>query len=349
MPTIADMLDTPQPSSPIHDSLAAGIDVLGQLQTVSFTPYIRTVLPVDGFVFWMNANLLSLRRLAEHKITDPAPVLVPGSLHYASRGVQLEDETIVIRRVDFTAEQEITAFAAIAPNVLYVGTWETHLGSFKFTFSARNSFYVQSNIYHYVGDAVYPAFSAQLIDDISAFDQRPVVSNSLPLWLAMMDSVPFVSLIASSVPLYPSFLVPDNLAPPYCAVEIPMSSTRALQSAAYRARDSSRSQLVYERANLIFYGLRNDEVMDFVDYAVDYAANTGNFGIMNSPVPADDHRVQVELTALAQKKRIEFEVNYYQGRCREIARMLIQRAIPSYTISDNPIHPVPPLIVGAEP
>src|SRR5271166_3370646 len=208
------------PTRPIHDALVAGVDTLSQDQTVSFTPYVRTVLPLDGYVFWLNANLLSAAQLAQHGLSSADPVVVAGSLHYASVGTQLEDETIVVRSVDFTAETQITAFAEIAPDVLYVGFWDTPLGGFNFTFSRRNSFYIQASIYHYVGDAIYPAFEAQLIDDLSAFDQSQVVSNSLPIWLSMFTNIPYPLDVTVSLPIYPAFLVPDNLVPAYVAVEV---------------------------------------------------------------------------------------------------------------------------------
>ena len=251
--------DITQGGSQIHDALVQGVDTLGQNQTVDFVPYVRTVLPIDGFIFWLNASLLSPAQLAQHGLNSADPVSVPGSLHYASIGHMVEDETIAIRRVDFTAETQITAFAEIAPDVMYVGSFGTQYGSFRFTFSQRGTYYVQANIHHYVGDAVYPAFETQLIDDLSGFSQRQIVSNSLPLWLQMVTNpVPYASTFSPGIVLYPAFFVPPNLAPPYASIEIPSSSTRALQSAAWRSPDNSRFQLVTERCRLVFYGLRNE-------------------------------------------------------------------------------------------
>ena len=332
----------------IHDALVAGLEVLDQHQVVSFVPYIRTVLPVDGFVFWLNAALLPAEKLAAHGLASADPVEVPGSLHYASIGHMVEDETIAVRRVDFAAESQITAFAEIAPEVMYVGSWGTGLGTFRFTFSQRSTFYEQAKIYHYVGDAVYPAFETQLIDSMAGFEQRPVVSNSLPLWLAMMQEVPYVTLVTvPSLQLYPAYFVPPNLPPPYGAVDIPTNTTRALQSFARLGPTMSRSQLVTERVRITLYGLRNDEASDFLDYAVDYCTNIGAFGIMNMPVIQDDRRTQVELAALAQKKVIEFEISYNQTRARDIARQLIQMATATVIGSDKPLVPQPPpFIIG---
>jgi hypothetical protein len=317
------------PSTPIHDALSAGLDVLSGEQTVEFVPYIRTVLPIDGFVFWVRASLLPQQRLVENGLQSPDSVVVEGSLHYASVGTMLVDENISIQRVDFAAKTPITDFAQVAPNVLYVAEWQTPLGAFKFTFNNRGTYYQQADIHHYTGDAVYPVFTSQLIDNVEQFDRRQVVSNSLPLWLSVCTSIPFVSEIVFTLPLYPAYLVPANLPAPYAAVEIMPGTTRALTARAYMDANSNRWQLVSETARLTFYGLRNDDVLDFVDYVVTRSANLGDFGIMNMPVVRDEYRPQVELSALAMKKTVDFDINYYQTRMRDISRQLIREAFAS--------------------
>ena len=341
MPTISESFGQ-QPSNPvtgsggIHDALVAGVDVLGQREQVSFIPYIRTVLPLDGQVFWLNANLLTAVQLAAHGLPSAAPVNVTGSLHYSTTAVQVADETIAVKSVDFTSEVEVEAFGALDNDTMYIGTWETPLGPFQFTFSRRNPFYVQAGIHHYVGDAIYPAFVAQLIDSVDQFDQRQVVSNSLPLWLAMIQSPYIFSDLSPPISvLYPAFLVPDNLIPAYGVIDIVPSSTRALQAFAWRDRNSSRWQLTAERVRLTTYGLRNDEVMDLLDYTFDYCRNVGTFGLMSTPIVRDEQRPQIELAALAQKKTIEFEISYSQYSARNIARQFIKNTVVSVTGSDQ--------------
>lgn len=339
MPSINELLDENPPDTAMHAALAVGAATLGQQQTVDFVPYVRTVLPLDGFVFWLNAALLSPEQFAVHNLQSADPVSVDGSLHYASVGHQVEDETIAVRRVDFTAMEQITAFAEIAPDVMYVATWNAPLGSFQFTFSQRGTYYQQANVHHYVGDAIYPVFAAQLIDNLGDFDQRQVVSNSLPLWLAAMSDVPPGLQVTFSLPLYPAHLVPPNLVPPYGVVDITPSSTRPLQAQAFRDGQNSRSQLCAESVRVVLYGLRNDDVMDFIDYIVDRCALVGDFGIMNSPVVRDDRRAQVELAALAMRKMVDFEINYNQARSREIAQQLISQIVPTYLLSDSVVPP----------
>jgi hypothetical protein len=341
VPTLAESLAAGG-SRPIHDALATSLDVLSADQTVTFVPYLRTVLPVDGYIFWLNATLLSPQQLAQNGLQTAEAVTVSGSLHYSSRGVQARDETIVVRRVDFATPTPIAAFAEIAPNVLYVATWTTALGPFKFTFSSRGTYYQEASLSHYEGDAVYPAFEAQLIESVSDFDQRQVVSNSLPLWLSMAASPSIFQVVQSGIQFYPSDLVPDNLVPAYGVVDVRF--TRPLQAIAWRDANSSRWQLCADRVLVTMYGLRNDDVMNFLDYSVDYCAQVGSFGLMNTPFVVDEHRTQVELAALAQKKTIEYEVSYYQKSARTLARQMIRYVSPINVIPlDFPGPPKPPL------
>jgi hypothetical protein len=253
-------------------------------------------------------------------------------LHYASQGSQVEDETIVVRRVDFAAEHAVPAFAEISPNVLYVGEWFTSMGSFRFTFSARGAYYEEANISHYVGDAVYPAFEAQLIDEPGQFSTRQIVSNSLPAWLHMLEAPIFPSDFVPKLQLYPAFLVPDNLLPSYGAVEI--RDTRALQSFPTIGPRQQHSQLCAERVRITLYGLSNDEALDLQDYIIQYATYADSFGIMNMPVMVDDHRRQIELAALAMKKTIDLEISYNQYRVRDLARQVIASAVPTFYPTD---------------
>ncbi len=331
---------------PIHDAVMAGADVLSGSQDIVFQPYIRQVLPIDGFVFWLNANLIAPEILASNGVPSADPITVNGSLHYASQGTQIEDESIVIRRVELTSPTFIEAFGAVQANVLYVGEYQTDIGSFRFAFSSRGAYYQQADIHHYIGDALYPAFTTQLLDTLDSFDQRQVVSNSLPIWLSIINGGPFPSDI--SVPgltLYPAFLVPTNLEPPYGVVDIPANGTRALQSVPYRDINNSHWQLASDRVKFTFYGLRNEEVLDFQDYVYDFSLVTDIFGLMDMPIVRDDKRTQVEITALAMKKTLDMEISYYQVRMRELSRQLIQKVLITSSFSDRPVRKAPVYIV----
>lgn len=337
MPSLSEILGS-QPvgnqfSTPLHDALASGTATLSGNEEVLFVPYVRRVLPIDGWVFWVNATLLTPTQLSTTGLHSPGPIAVQGSLHYASVGSQADDENIIVRKVDFTSMTALPALAEIAPDVLYVATWKsataadgTPLGPFRFTFSNRNAFYEEAGISHYVGDAVYPVFDQMLIESWQDFDTRQVVSNSLPIWLAMSTDVPFPALTPVSIQMFPAFLVADNQPAPYGAVEIPPGSLRALQPTPYLASDGSHWQLVQERVRFSLYGLRNDEALALQDYIIQYSVLTDLFGLADMPTVRDEHRAQVELAVLAQRKVIEFTCNYYQTSARRLARQLIESA-----------------------
>ena len=322
------LLSESVPTRPLRSALDAAIDTLGQQTTVTFSPYVRITLPLDGFVFWVNAQLLSPAQLALSGLSSTGSVTAPGSLHYASQGTQGSEETIVIRRVDFTSEIEIAAFAELSPTVMFIGTWNTLLGPFRFTFSQLGAFYREAHIYHYGGDAIYPAFEAQIIDTLDGFNTRQVVSNSLPIWLNMLRYPPFPSDIMPSpefIPvanIFPADLVPTNQVPSYVAVEI--DGTYGLQSAPRLGKHYEHDQLCSERVRLVMYGLRNDEALDLQDYVLQYSVLTDLIGIMNIPVIYDDRRPQVEIAAIAMKKTLDVEISYYQRTARDLARQYIK-------------------------
>lgn len=375
--------------------IKAGVDTLSQNQEITFTKYVRLVLPLDGFVFWVRADLVSASALysaarfnaatyneAPRIITPAATLTVEGSLHYETLDEQNEDESIAINRVTFTAEQEVNDFNQIGPNVMFVGTFE----DLKFAFAQRASFYQQADTFHYVGNAVYPAMETQLVDSVAGLDfGNVVVSDSLPIWLALngylnpvvpepspvgvygigegpvggggdpqSSSVggfviggspvgggylsPFADrFLPITLPLYPSYAVPQNLAPPYASVHIVPDSTEAIQAAPYLDATLTHWQLVSERVRITIYGLRNYNALSLVDAINQYSLDSDLFGIMNMPTLRDEKRTQVEIGVLAMKKSIEFKINYYQTTARQLARQLIVSCIPTFYLGDEPL------------
>jgi hypothetical protein len=148
-----------------------------------------------------------------------------------------------------------------------------------------------------------------------------VVSNSLPIWLS----------INRLFPVFPSFLVPDNVRPPYATAHVLPESQRALQGAVHFDRRSTGTQLVSEKVRVTLYGVRNDTALDYVKEVNLFTILKEAMGVMNMPVVRDEKRTQSELTVIAMKKSVEFEINYYQRRVNDLARQLILKVIPSYT------------------
>jgi len=326
--------------SPLASTLIAGVDALSQDQTITFVQYIRQVLPLDGYVFWIRSDLLSGSALINAGVMNSSMPnqsgsvtlnVAPGSIHYITDMHQEESITLGVNKIIFTSEVEITDLNIINPNVLWLAT----VGNVRFSFSARGSFYREANLYHYTGTAVYPDLELQIIDNINDFNQTDIIcSNSLPYWLLMNTyNPPYAGpFMSPGVTLYPSFLSPANLAPPYATVHIPPESTMSVGTGPIYTDTSSQSQLTQESVVVTLYGTRNVEAQTFLAYVGQFSVDTGVFGIMNKPVVRDEKRTQTELLALSQKKTIAFQINYYQTAARDIARQLILQAVPTYSI-----------------
>ena len=161
------------------------------------------VLPLDGFIFWLrrdlvsqsalfNASNLNAVQLNQPPVTvTSAPFLnVQGSLHYATIKEQAEDSTVAVNTVIFTALSLVQDFNQIGPNVIYIATF----GELQFAFSQQAPYYQQANTYHYQGQAIYSTMESQIINNLAGFDDSSVVvSNSLPLWLALNGYIPSLS------------------------------------------------------------------------------------------------------------------------------------------------------------
>lgn len=295
MPTVEEAAEA---QSPLKSGLVAGINTLSQNQEVTFTQYTRLILPADGFVFWVKTD---------------TTFKAQGSLHYSGDQDQRQDETLGFSHVILTTKDPINNFLDVSPTTMWVGTFD----GFKFSFNHKKNFYRQAGIYHYMGDAIYPAMASQLIEDATGFDDlSPVVSNSLPIWLSLN----------AKCDMYPSFLVDPNIVPPYAAVHIEPAQTVALQASPSFSSTLSHAQLASDMVLITTYGLRNAEALEFQDYLMQHSLDTDDFGVMNMPIMRDEKRTQTEFNILAQKKTIQFQVSYYQRQAEEIARQLILSA-----------------------
>ena len=310
------------------------LQILSLDQTITFVQYTRYVLPLDGFVFWLKTQSID----------------VNGSLHVSIAKKQNEDETVAVNKVVFTTGTAIQKFNDIKSNTIWVGGFH----DIRFAFTRSDAHYKSAKLFHYVGDAVYPALANLLVDN---GDQLPlstlVVSNSLPMWLALVAYTPvWLQPPNPLVTLYPSYAVPDNLRPPYGVVHIEPTGTRALGAAPLlgptRPRgsaalgtvdgttpDSSHWQLTADQVRVTLYGLTSQEALDFHDLVFQYSYDMDYMGIMNVPIVVDEKRTQPELGILAMKKTIHFEVSYYQSRVNTAARQLVEKATAS--IIPNPL------------
>lgn len=340
-------------ATPIGSVLQDGIQSISLGQEVAFTKYVRCALPADGFIFLVRADLLSPQALS-HAIGDDqfaidAPLCFTqmGSLHYATDTSMEESETFTSNSVVFTSGAEVAALNTSSPSIVYMG--EIH--GIQFAFSARKPFYRQADTWHYLGSTRWSDLASQIIDSADDLDLTTcVVSNSLPIWLHLESYAPPVSLTANpGIPLYPSYLVPRNLLPPYGVVHVQPEGTIGLAASPEFSGRSTQSQLSMDQVEITLYGLRNDAVMDFIAWVDQFTLfNPEVMGIMNIPVVRDEKRGQVELQAIGMKKSISFQVNYYQIRCNNIARQLIKSAIPTY-YTGNYDSPIGEFSIGVSP
>ncbi len=292
--------------NPLAASLQAGVKVISQNQSVSFQQYNKYVMPTDGSVFW---------------VASGSNIDVNGSIHILTERHQDEDQTIASNKSVFTSLSEVTQFNNISPSIMWVGSFE----NLQIVFSDRGSFYEQSGLWHYSGYAVYPALSSQLINSISDLPAQPIVSNSLPIWLSLN----------TFAPVYPSYLVPDNVVPPYIAVHIIPDDTETLAAMPIYTNPTNwttglnpltSTQLMRDKVKLTLYGFTNQLAIQYLSSLFDYSLNTDNFGFCNSPSIRDDKRTQVEIAAIAMKKTINILASYYQGTADAIQRRLILSA-----------------------
>lgn len=302
----------------LQAALEAGIESLSASQSVVFTQYTKTVLSEDGFVFWV-------------KTATSQPY--KGSLHQIIEQRQEEDGTYAVNRFIFTSEEEVSQFNAISPTTLLIGAWQTDGQTIKVVFNETASIYQQSGIWHYSGDAVYPALESQIVDSSANLPTSPIVGNSLPIWLAQ-------NTIA---PVYPSFLVPENIQPPYIAVHIDPENTAVMGMAPlyqwpgvtaganlYRLPSS---QLMQDRVDITLYGLNNQQAIQYLSMLMDYSLNTDEVGFCNSPAIRDGKRKQTEIGAIAMQKKITIVASYYQQTADAVARRLIlSAALGSITV-----------------
>lgn len=341
--------------TPMASDLAEGVKTLALNQKIPFKLYGRVVLPLDGWIFWVRADLLAVRMNGGPSPSFQTSGLVTaselskdematrtfeatGSLHYTADTRQEEAESYSANRVVFTSTEEVQPLNDIAPGTMYIGEFD----GLRFGFSSLSMRYQQAGLWHYTGFAIYPDIGPNVIDSVWDFSSAQVVSNSLPAWLAIAAYQPPWKFWGALPTLFPSFLVPSNEPPPFASVHIEPSGTRALASApTIDPHTSTHIQLASDVVRITLWGARNFNAMDFVDAVYNYSEVIGAIGIMNTPIVADEKRTQSELNVIAMKKTITWEVSYLQNQMRAVAQKFITSAVPSIYVDGRKISPLP--------
>lgn len=304
----------------LQATLAAGLGTLSNQQQIIFQQYAKSVSVADGYVFWVATG---------NNLT------ASGSLHQITETIQDEDNTYAKNGIVFTSIAEVTQFNLIDPQMMWIGAWIQDDVTLRVVFNDSGSVYQQSGLWHYSGDTVYPALQSQLVSSEADLPVGPIVSNSLPIWLAQN----------TFAPVYPSYLVPDNLEPPYIVAHIEPESTETLGAfpvyqwpgvtAGTNDYQLPSSQLMKEKVKLTLYGFTNQSAIQYLSSLMDYSINTDDFGFMNSPAIRDEKRKQSEIAAIAMKKSIDILASYYQGTADAVARRLILSAAVTFNIQEQ--------------
>lgn len=313
MPSLDELAENT--GSQLATVLQSAVETISSGQEIAFRLYVKQVLPLDGFVYWINAAILSTDELERLGVVNPHTVSIKGSLHRQVTTEQSATASLSVNSIIFTPVEQIDDFNVENPDSIYLGEY----AGTQFAFSRMDSRYTQAGIFHYRGTAILPTMRTQIIDSPDEISDELILSNSIPIWLALKQ---FATV-------YPSFLSPSNLQPPYIVADVQGSVPLQMAS---RTTEGERYQLVQDRVRLTLYGFSNDRALGFLDYVVEMAIDDEQFGITNIPVVNDEKSNQVEINALAKKKYIDFDVNYYQMTTRDISRQLIKDVIFNYEV-----------------
>jgi hypothetical protein len=301
--------------SQLASVLQSAVETISSGQEITFRLYVRQVLPIDGFVYWINAAIITPEELARIGVTNPLEATIKGSLHRQVVSEQNDTTSRDVNSIIFTPIEKIDDFNVSDPNSVYLGEYE----GTQFAFSRMESRYTQSGIFHYRGMAILPTMRSQIIDNPDDISDELIISNSTPIWLSLKQ---FATV-------YPSFLIPSNLKPPYIAADVRSTIPLQLSPA---TREGRRYQFAQDSVRVTLYGFTNQAALDFVDFVVNKALEDEEYGITNIPIISDAKSSQVEINALAKKKIVDFEVNYYQATTRDISHQLIKEVIFNYEV-----------------
>jgi len=297
--------------SHLSSVLQSAVETISSSQQITFRLYVRKVLPLDGFVYWVNAAILTEEE--QKKTGLPVTRQISGSLHRQVVAEQSEAASGAINNVIFTPLEQAENLNTVDPDTVYFGEYD----GVQFAFSRMESRYTQAGIFHYRGTAILPTMRTQIIEKAEDISDEQILSNSIPIWLSLNR---FATV-------YPSFLSPSNLRPPYIVADV--RTTTPLQSAPHY---DVRCQHVSDEVRLTLFGLTNGQALQFVDYVVQTALEDEAFGITNIPVVMDGKRSQVELGVLARQKFVDFDINYYQSTALDVSHQLIKKAIVNYEV-----------------
>jgi hypothetical protein len=289
--------------------LRQGLVQLSNNLNVTFTRYVASILPSDGYKFWVKASLI----LGE---TSPFVLSVAGSFHSSINQEQNEEDTPAVTAILFTTQYEIAEMQSVNSSSIWIGEY---LGS-RFSFTRRGKYYPEANVYHYYGDAILSRMESQIIDDLNDLDTGDtIVSNSLPIWLD----------IDSTIDVYPSYLIPTNLPPPYISVDI--DQTESITAGFSIDNDGDFDNFQKEKVSLTLFGFNRKKAAEFLNTVHQHCMATDEMGVINTPIVSDEKSPQSDFNIIAQKKKISFLVNYRLSIMQIVVRRMLANATATIT------------------
>lgn len=316
MPFAAETTETP-----LSGALRAGIESIDQNASIAFTQYTIVRTAQDGYVFWVAGASQSF----------------PGSLHYATETEQDETGTTDVNSVVFTSSCEVEVLNTASPSAMWCAPVVTPGGNTIYVaFRGHGRYYAPAQVWHYYGTAVLPDFQQLLVASAADIPAEPICSNSLPIWLSQTMPVGAI---------YPSFVVPANVVPPYAVVNIertdPLAGFPALvppPAPAFVAGSAQlytwpSTQLMKDTGRVSLFGYNNAQALQFLFALMEASRSTDAFGFMGSPAFVDGHDVQPEVQAMSLCKTMAFEISYYLSTADALARRYILSASMTATIN----------------
>jgi len=296
----------------LDNTLFEGYQQLSGNQKITFTRYVSKILPIDGWHFWVKAELLDGE-------TEPFNKVVSGTLHQSVNQTQEATKSNAITSIILTVNQPIDLLKEVNQESMWLGEYD---GS-KFSFNIQNAFYDNANQFHYAGDAVYIENSDAFIDDINDLNlDDTVITNCIPLFIALNDQVQ----------IYPAFLNPTNLKPPYATIEVKQTTGVAAGITFNEFDDSKLMQ--WDKVELSIFGLRKKQLSDFLKYLTTKQLETEAFGIYWLPSIQNENIPQSEVNILTNKKVLSFDVNYVIEDIRNAATAFIENIFVDFFVKE---------------
>lgn len=300
-----------------QEGLKEGLANLAPGSSITFTEYTIYRFSEDGYVFLVKGT-------STLSVTFSA-------IHIATERDQEIDNTIGMNSVVLDTQTEINEFNTVNPTSMWIADIAMPDGTtIPVAFQRYGPFFANAGVYHYAGFAVFPQFGNLIVAASADLPTAPIVSNSLPIWLTQNS-------IAN---VYPSFLVPENIQPPYVVAHIEPELTKPLQPVPYYVWTSTGTgfanlasyQLYYDYVQLILYGFTNAMALQFQAGLISTSIDDETFGFSGEQISLrDDKTPQPEIAALAMKKTLSFGASYYQNTADAIARRLIVSATVQYS------------------